>query len=110
MERDRARGEAPPYPDVPAQPGLRGTPDYVSMAQYSPRDVAHQSRAASLIIDAADEELFDIKEHGQAVYSILKNRVPTEYHVIPGIKHYGIYSEAREQALKMAIEWYEKHL
>ncbi len=110
MQQARARGDAAPYPDDEPRPGLRGTPDYVSMAQYSPRDVAHQVRAAALIIDAADEELFDIKEHGQAVYSILKNRVPTKYHVVPGISHYGIYREALEEARTMAIEWYKEHL
>ena len=110
MERARARGDAAPYAEIPAREGLRGTPDYVSMAQYSPRDVAHQSRAAALIIDAEKEELFDIKEHGQAVHAILKNRVPTAYHVIPGITHYGIYREAREQALQLAIDWYREHL
>jgi len=30
--------------------------------------------------------------------------------VIPGIAHYGIYSEAREQATRMAIEWFDAHL
>lgn len=110
MQQARARGEAAPYPDEEPVPGLTGTPDYVSMAQYSPRDAAHMSRAASLIIDAGNEELFDIKEHGQAVYSILKNRVPVKYHVVPDIDHYGIYREAREEALAMAIDWYKKHL
>ncbi|MEM6704523.1 MAG: alpha/beta fold hydrolase, partial [Acidobacteriota bacterium] len=110
LERARARGDAAPYAEIPAREGLRGTPDYVSMAQYSPRDVAHRSQAAAMIIDAEKEELFDIKEHGQAVHAILKNRVPTEYHVIPGITHYGIYREAREQALKLAIDWYRQHL
>lgn len=110
MERARARGDAAPYAEIPAREGLRGTPDYVSMAQYSPRDVAHRSNAAALIIDAEKEELFDIREHGQAVHAILKNRVPTAYHLIPGISHYGIYREAREQALQLAIDWYEEHL
>ena len=29
---------------------------------------------------------------------------------IPGITHYGIYDEARDQAQKLAIEWYDEHL
>lgn len=105
-----ARGEVAPYPTEPAAPGLRGTPYYVRMGQYSPRDVAHRSRAASLFLDAGDEELFDIKEHGQAVYSILKNRVPTKYIVIEGIKHYGIYRDKLEEARELAIQWYKEHL
>ena len=106
----RVRGDAAPYPDAEPRPGLTGTPDYISMAQYSPRDVAHMSRAASLIIDAENEELFDIREHGQAVHAILKNRVPVKYHVVPDIDHYGIYRDARGKAVEMAIDWYKKHL
>lgn len=29
---------------------------------------------------------------------------------IPGITHYGIYGEAREQSQKLAIEWFDTHL
>lgn len=105
-----ARGEVKPYPFEPPAPGLSGTPYYVRMAQYSPRDVAHKSRAASLFIDAGDEELFDIKEHGQAVYALLKNRVPAKYVVIDGITHYGIYRDKLDEARQLAIDWYKEHL
>ena len=30
--------------------------------------------------------------------------------VIPGIKHYGIYNEARGRAQKEAIAWFDEHL
>jgi dipeptidyl aminopeptidase/acylaminoacyl peptidase len=30
--------------------------------------------------------------------------------VIPGIEHYGIYNEARGQAIKLAIDWFDQHL
>ncbi len=110
LRRRRARGEVEAWPTMPAAPGLRGTPHWTRITQYSPRDVAHQSRAAALIIDAENEELFDRLENGQAVYAILKNRVPAEYHVIEGIDHYGIYRQGREEALALAIEWYKKYL
>jgi hypothetical protein len=29
---------------------------------------------------------------------------------IPGIKHYGIYREARERAQKEALAWFDEHL
>lgn len=105
-----ARGDSPPIPQHAAAPNLRGTPYYERIAHYSPRDVASMSQAATLIIDAANEELFDIKENGQAVYSILKNRVPAKYVVIAGVTHYGIYREKREEALQLAIDWYKEHL
>jgi hypothetical protein len=28
---------------------------------------------------------------------------------IPNIKHYGIYSEARDRAEKEAIDWFDEH-
>jgi len=30
--------------------------------------------------------------------------------IIPGITHYGIYTTAREQAVKLAIEWFDQYL
>jgi hypothetical protein len=80
------------------------------MMGYSPRQVAHLSNAASLFIDAGNEELFDIREHGRAVFALLRNRVPAKYVVIDGITHYGIYRDAREQALALEIAWFEEHL
>ena len=106
----RVRGDAPAYPTSEPAPGLQGTPDYTRIAHYSPRDVAHQMKAAALIIDAENEELFDIRDNGRAVYAILKNRVPTKYHVVKGAAHYDVYREGREEALELAIEWYEEHL
>jgi len=29
---------------------------------------------------------------------------------MPGISHYGVYGEAREQATSLAIEWFDLHL
>jgi dipeptidyl aminopeptidase/acylaminoacyl peptidase len=108
----RARGEIEPVPQsVAAAPGLRGVPFYSRMAHYSPRAVAHLSKAPALIIDAEKEELFDAAQNGRRVAEILKeNGVPVRYHVVPGITHYQIYREKREEALRMAIEWYDEHL
>ncbi|REK11829.1 MAG: hypothetical protein DWQ36_00980 [Acidobacteria bacterium] len=106
----RARGDAKPYADTAPAPGLSGTPAYTRMMSYSPREVAHRSNAASLFIDAENEELFDIREHGRAVYALLKNRVPAKYVLIEDIAHYDIYRGARQQAVDLAIAWYEEHL
>jgi hypothetical protein len=64
-------------------------------------------KAASLFIVAEKEELFDNKDHAKAAY----DRIPgkdKKYVVVPGITHYGIYSY--DQAIKMAIEWFDKYL
>ena len=105
-----ARGDLPPVPIEPAQPGLTGSPYWARIAQYSARQVAHRVEAAALIIDAGNEELFDTADNGRAVYALLRNRVPTKYVEIAGIAHYGIYSEKRQEALDLAIDWYKEHL
>jgi dipeptidyl aminopeptidase/acylaminoacyl peptidase len=105
-----ARGDLPPVPLAEPQPGLSGAPYWARIAQYSPRQVADQVQAAALIIDAGEEELFDIAHNGRAVHALLRNRVPTKYVEIEGIAHYGIYSEKREEALQLAIDWFEEHL
>ena len=74
------------------------------------RDVAHRVQAAALIIDAENEELFDIRDNGRAVHATLRNRVPTRYELVEGITHYGIYREKHETAVRLAIEWFEEHL
>ena len=62
------------------------------------------------LFDAENEELIKIKEHGQLLYKLIKDKVPAKYEVIPGITHFEIYSKGRMQAVKLAIEWYDEHL
>ena len=33
-----------------------------------------------------------------------------KYVSVPDITHYGIYYQARNQAIKMAIDWFDEHL
>ena len=54
------------------------------------------------------EELFDNRQHPQLAYE--RGADPKKYVVIPNISHYGIYGEAREQATKLAIDWFDQHL
>jgi hypothetical protein len=35
---------------------------------------------------------------------------PKKLVVLPGIKHYGVYNEKREEAVNLAIDWYRTHL
>ncbi|HYP25785.1 MAG TPA: alpha/beta fold hydrolase [Blastocatellia bacterium] len=108
----RARGEGvDPVPQgVDKVPNLRGTPFISRMVKYRPVELAPQLKVPFLIIDAEKEELFDIKFHGALVYERVKKNVPAKYHVIPGIRHYGIYTTARKEATDMAIEWLDRHL
>ena len=74
-------------PLVEPAPGLSGSPYWARIAHYSPRQVAHQVQAAALIIDAGEEELFDIADNGRAVHALLRNRVPTKYVEIEGKRY-----------------------
>ncbi|MDP4917508.1 MAG: alpha/beta fold hydrolase [Haliea sp.] len=110
-ESQRARGEIPPYPGPEsALPGLRGYPDLIAMKRFDPAAEWQSVNVPTLIIDAEDEELFDRKVNGDALYRALQGRVPTEYLVLPGT-HYSLYKEAGySAALQAAQAWFVRHL
>ncbi len=54
------------------------------------------------------EELFDNKDHAIKAYELARG--PKKLVPIPGIIHYGICQEAREQATRLAIEGFDQHL
>jgi len=106
-------GKIEPIPQtIDAVPGLHGTPHSAKMTQYDVTKVAHLIDVPTLIIDAEHEELMNRLEHGKAVYDIIKQKgnVPTEYHVMKGITHYGIYREAYKESSDLILEWFDKHL
>lgn len=106
----RARGELPyPDPGVRELGNLRGAPIREKFLLYAPvEDVSRIEGCAMLFISAEKEELFDNREHPQLAYE--RAAEPKKHVVIPNIAHYGIYNEAREQATKLAIEWFDEHL
>lgn len=106
----RARGEIGyPSPGVREIGNLRGAPVRESLIRYSPiDDVANINGCAMLIIDAEKEELFDLREHGELAFQ--RAHEPKKRVVIPDITHYGVYGAAREQTIKLAIEWMDQHL
>jgi dienelactone hydrolase len=105
-----ARGELGyPAPGVKAIGNLRGAPVRSKFVPYDPvEDVNKAPQCAMQFVIAEKEELFDNKDHALKAYQRfngVKNLV-----VIPNITHYGIYFAAHEQAQKLAIEWFDKHL
>lgn len=106
----RARGEIGyPPPGAREVGNLRGGPVRESFLRYAPiADMSRLTHCATLIIDAENEELFKLKEHGEAAFNQAPE--PRKRVVIPGIAHYGIYGEARERATDLAIEWFSRHL
>jgi hypothetical protein len=106
----RARGEIGyPAPRARVIGNLQGAPVREKLLRYAPADdAALIKNCAMLFIVAEKEELFRNEEHAKLVYDRAKE--PKKYVAIPGITHYGIYTTARDQATKLAIEWFDQHL
>jgi glyoxylase-like metal-dependent hydrolase (beta-lactamase superfamily II)/dienelactone hydrolase len=106
----RARGEIGyPPPGARVLKNLRGAPLRERLMNYAPVEDADKAPGcAMLFILAEKEELFDNKDHGVKAYD--RARGPKKLVVIPNITHYGVYTVARQQAQKLAIEWYEQYL
>lgn len=107
----RARGEIGyPEPRAKVIGNLIGAPIRDKLLHYSPVEEASKVKdCAALFIVAEKEELFDNKDHAKLAY----DRMPgtkKKYVSLPGIPHYGIYREMREQAIKLAIEWFDQYL
>lgn len=88
---------------------MNGQPVWEKLMQYAPiEDIGRCGNCAKLFIIAENEELFDNKNN-----AILAHERATgikKLITIPGIKHYGIYNEARDRAQKEALAWFDEHL
>lgn len=106
----RARGEIGyPEPGTRSVGNLVGAPIRERMIDYAPvEDASRRDDCAMLFIVAGDEELFDNRDNGIEAHR--RARGPKKLVTIPGIRHYGIYGEAREQAQALAIAWFDEHL
>ncbi|MBI3422469.1 MAG: alpha/beta fold hydrolase [Acidobacteria bacterium] len=107
----RARGELGyPEPRVKAVGNLIGAPIRDKLIHYLPSDEAAKLKdCAALFIVAEKEELFDNKDHAKLAY----DRMPgtkKKYVSYPDITHYGIYREKRQEAINLAIEWFDQYL
>lgn len=106
----RARGKLGyPLPGARTVGALRGAPIREKLSRYAPvEDAALAKQCAMLFIVAEKEELFSNADHGKLAHD--RAAGPKKYVEIPGITHYGIYTSARKQATKLALEWYDEHL
>jgi hypothetical protein len=88
---------------------MTGQPIWEKLMQYAPiEDIGRCQNCAKLFIIAENEELFDNKEH--AILAHERATGVKKLVSIPGIKHYGIYNEARNRAQQEAIDWFNEHL
>ncbi len=105
----RARGEIG-YPKPLEKFGsLTGAPVVEKFIGYAPiEDIGRCENCAKLFIIAENEELFDNREH--AILAHERATGVKKLVTVKGIKHYGIYNEARDQAQREAIAWFDEHL
>ena len=107
---DRARGAIDPIPQaVDRIPNLDGTPDLAKMLDHRPIDLAPKVRVPTLVIDVTQEELFDHRANGRAVYDIIRRNAEADYLTFPG-KHYSIYGRHLSASINAATAWFRKHL
>jgi hypothetical protein len=106
----RAHGEAYPAPRAVTVGRLVGAPIRDKFLQFAPvEDAPNVKEPAVLFIVAEKEELFDNKDHAKLAYDRMAG-TKKKYVSVPNITHYGIYFEARNQAIRMAIEWFDQYL
>jgi dienelactone hydrolase len=105
----RAQGKIG-YPPAGARfNNMNGQPVWEKLMQYAPiEDIGRCKGCAKLFIIAENEELFDNKDH--AILAHERATGVKKLVTIPGIKHYGIYNEARDRAEKEAIAWFDERL
>jgi uncharacterized protein len=88
---------------------LTGAPVIEKLATYAPiEDIDRCKNCAKLFIIAENEELFDNKDHAILAYD--RAAGVKKLVTVKGIKHYGIYNEAHDQAQKEAIAWFDEYL
>lgn len=106
----RARGEIGyPAPRAKVIGNLQGAPIRSRFMDYAPvDDIGKAPKCAMQFVLAENEELFDNRNHGLKAYE--RARGPKNLVIIPKIKHYGIYYEARLEAQKLALQWFDKYL
>jgi dienelactone hydrolase len=106
----RARGELGyPPPGAKVIGNLRGAPIREKLLRYAPVEDADKApNCAMLFILAENEELFDNREHGIKAHALAKG--PKKLVIVPGIQHYGIYLQRRDEAHALARDWFQEHL
>jgi len=98
-----------PPPGAVSVGNLRGAPIRERLMNYAPVEDADKApNCAMLFIIAEKEELFDNRDHGIKAHELARG--PKKLVTIPNITHYGIYTEARPQAQKLATDWFDTHL
>jgi alpha-beta hydrolase superfamily lysophospholipase len=116
LHTQQARGETEP---VPLETGkMTGKMEKYSNMRtnaaksigFSALEAAAKIEVPALFVVAENEELSNNDIVAEAQKQIAARGVPSKYHVVKGITHYGIYREGFEEASKLEIAWFEEHL
>ena len=104
-----ARGEGQ-YPDPKAKAigNLIGAPVGDKLLRWWPNAESAFIDQPALFIAAQHEELNDNTTNAMLAYE--RVRGVKKLVVISNIKHYGIYGSARQEAIELAISWFDEHL
>jgi dienelactone hydrolase len=116
LHTQQARGEVEP---VPLETGkMTGKMERYSNMRTNPAksigfsalEAAAKINVPALFVVAENEELSNNDIVAEAQKEIAARGVPSKYHVVKGITHYGIYREGFEEATALEIAWFEEHL
>jgi dienelactone hydrolase/Ca2+-binding EF-hand superfamily protein len=116
LHTQQARGEVEP---VPLETGkMTGKMERYSNMRtnaaksigFSALEAAAKIKVPALFVVAENEELGNNDIVAEAQKQIAARGVPSKYHVVKGITHYGIYREGFQEATALEIAWFEEHL
>jgi dienelactone hydrolase/Ca2+-binding EF-hand superfamily protein len=116
LHTQQARGETEP---VPLETGkMTGKMEKYSNMRtnaaksigFSALEAAAKIAVPALFVVAENEELSNNEIVAEAQRQIAARGVPSKYHVVKGITHYGIYREGFQEATTLEIAWFEEHL
>ncbi|MCB1086376.1 MAG: DUF1549 domain-containing protein, partial [Verrucomicrobiae bacterium] len=77
---------------------------------FSAAEASAKITVPALFVVAENEELSNNDIVAAVQKELAARGVPSKYHVVKGITHYGIYREGFEEATALEIAWFEEHL
>ena len=112
----QARGEVEPVPietgkmtgKMTTYENMRVNP--TKSIGFSSLDAAAKINVPAIFVVAENEELSSNATVEAVHKGLLERGVPSSYHVIKGITHYGVYGDGFGEATKVELEWFNQHL
>lgn len=112
----QARGETEPAPiETGKLTGLLAR--YTTMRRnpvkslgYNALEAAAKITVPTIFVIAEKEEYGGNPAVETAHKDLVKRGVPSDLHMLKGATHYSVYAEAFDEATRVEIEWFDKHL